>query len=650
MVNLVGKIIDRYKILEEIGAGGMATVYKAMDMRLEREVAVKIIRRDAFPEEQVDLMVKRFEREAKTLARLSHPHIVDIIDYGEYQGIPYLVMVYLPGGTLKQRVGHPMPWQEAAQLLIPIAHALEYAHDHNVINRDVKPSNILLTEKGEPMLTDFGLVKLLESDGVHTHLTSSGTGIGTPDYMAPEQWLGETTPQSDMYSLGVVLYELITNHKPYNADTPAGIIIKQAKDPLPPPRYYIPNLPVKVEDVILKTLEREPKNRYGNMREFANALEDLLVEQGPLHAASTLVPKALIRKQESIPEPDPIQKNSDATPLFVNTQQKVEERKSQPIPTPAPTGKPRQKWTVWLGITSAFGVLCMGALVCSQWNKITSMLNINTTTPVTSTVETSLPTEPALASTETFTPAPLASTLTPTTLPLEFTDAKGIHMRYVEAGDFIMGNENGSADVQPQSTIYLDAFYMDKYEVTNAHYRECVADGTCKRPEKGGSATRSSYFSDPAFDNYPVLFVNWQMARTYCEWRGARLPTEAEWEKSARGTDGRIYPWGDELKCSDANYFGCVGDTTPVGSYEGGKSPYGIYDLAGNVWEWVSSLDRPYPYNANDGREDTGSAGKRIARGGAWHYIGGNVNSYTRYVLDPSYYGLYVGFRCAETP
>ncbi len=276
MAGLIGQNLGRYQILERLGEGGMATVYKAYDTRLEREVAIKVIRREAFPPEEMELLLKRFERESKSLAKLSHPNIVGVIDYGEHEGLPYLVMVYLPGGTLKSRLGTPMPWRDAVQMILPIAHALDYVHDHNIINRDVKPSNILLTDKGQPMLTDFGLVKIFGEQQKDATLTSSGTGLGTPDYMAPEQWTGEPTAQSDLYSLGVVLYEMITGHRPYIADTPAGVLLKQATEPLPLPKLYVPDLPKDVESVLLRALAKEPKDRYPDMHTFIEELQNLL--------------------------------------------------------------------------------------------------------------------------------------------------------------------------------------------------------------------------------------------------------------------------------------------------------------------------------------------------------------------------------------
>ncbi|MCS6994889.1 MAG: serine/threonine protein kinase, partial [Anaerolineales bacterium] len=190
MTKLVGQSLGRYQIVEQLGQGGMSIVYKAYDTRLERDVAVKVLRTELFGQAVLERLQKRFEREAKALAKLSHPNIVKVHDFGEYEGQPYLVMEYLPGGTLKARLGKPMPWQEALRLLLPVARALDYAHEQHILHRDVKPSNILLTQKGEPMLTDFGIAKILDLEDGQT-LTATGVGVGTPEYMSPEQGLGK---------------------------------------------------------------------------------------------------------------------------------------------------------------------------------------------------------------------------------------------------------------------------------------------------------------------------------------------------------------------------------------------------------------------------------------------------------------------------
>jgi eukaryotic-like serine/threonine-protein kinase len=651
MSGLIGQNLGRYQILELIGEGGMATVYKAYDTHLEREVAIKIIRREAFAPDQLDTILKRFEREAKALGGLSHPNIVGVIDYGEHDGAPYLVMVYLRGGTLKDRLGSPMPWRDAVRLLVPVARALEYTHEHNIINRDVKPSNILMTEKGQPMLTDFGLVKIFEDKGL-SNLTASGSGLGTPDYMAPEQWIGEATAQSDLYSLGVVLYEMITGHRPYTSNTPAGILLKQVNEPLPLPKQYVPSLPQNVESVLLKVLARKPVDRYPDMHSFADELQNLL--DGREVTATTIKTKRLREQMTGKVEipPQVEQKQTEQIPV-------EQVRKTDPLSNATPPARPKRKFST---LIAAFGALVFLVIICgSCWFANTKLglfaaartptqqaLTLSTATgiPSTQTIQTTInPTE---------TPIPV-DTPTPieTSIPVEIKDDKNVPMRLVPAGEFTMGNENGDAESRPVSLIYVETFYIDKYEVTNEMYAACVSAGGCKMPNKSGSATRASYYNNPAFSNYPVIYVDWNMAKTYCEWRDARLPTEAEWEKAARGAeDERAYPWGNDFKCSFANHSGCVGDTAAVNQYDVGQSPYGVYGMSGNVWEWTSSLFSFYPYSSTDGREDPSASGNRIARGGSWNIFGGtggNIRIDARFKLTPAHYGAYVGIRCALT-
>jgi serine/threonine protein kinase len=279
MSKLTGQSIGRYHILEQLGEGGMAIVYKAYDTRLERNVALKVLRTDLFGAATLQQVLQRFEREAKSLAKLSHPNIVNILDYGEHEGSPFLVMEYLPGGTLKQKLGHAIPWQEAIHILIPVARGLSYAHQHGVIHRDVKPANILINENEEPVLTDFGIAKLLEGTEGHT-LTGSGVGIGTPEYMAPEQGIGASTidARADIYSLGIVFYEMVTGRKPYIADTPMAVVLKQMTDPLPRPTNFVPDLPEDVERILFKALAKQPEDRYTAMSALVVAMESLLVE------------------------------------------------------------------------------------------------------------------------------------------------------------------------------------------------------------------------------------------------------------------------------------------------------------------------------------------------------------------------------------
>ena len=277
----------------------------------------------------------------------------------------------------------------------------------------------------------------------------------------------------------------------------------------------------------------------------------------------------------------------------------------------------------------------------------TQIIAVNSPVPPTET------TRPNASSTKTRTPGP-------TPLPTEITDSKDVQMMLVPADEFTMGSNTGSDDESPAHTVYLDAYYIDKYEVTNAYYiaynATCVGAGECRWPYPG-SSTRSSYIGRPQYDNYPVIYVSWFEAKAYCEWRGARLPTEAEWEKAARGVDGRTYPWGEEIDCSLANYAHCTGsnltggDTMAVGSYIDGISPYGLYDMGGNVWEWVEDwYSRTYYQNSPDANPPGPDSGDyRVLRGGAWN-IGGDssVASSHRYFYGPSAKYDNIGFRCAK--
>jgi len=315
MANLIGKSLGRYHILEQLGEGGMAVVYKAFDTRLEAEVAVKVIRTDNILPNVLERALKRFEREAKAVARLNHLNIVNITDYGEFEGQPYLVMPYLQGGTLKEMLaGKPIDWQIASQLLIPIAKALGYAHRQEMIHRDVKPANILITEDGEPMLTDFGVAKIIDNE-VTVDLTGTSMAVGTPDYMAPEQFQGKTDARSDIYGLGIVLYEMVTGRKPYVADTPAALIIKQATDPLPRPSQFAPKIPGNVEHILLKALAKNPANRYQSMGELVAALESAAI--GKTLQGTSKKKSKLSARGKSGKEKEPNSKASQAIPKWV---------------------------------------------------------------------------------------------------------------------------------------------------------------------------------------------------------------------------------------------------------------------------------------------------------------------------------------------
>ncbi|RLC83861.1 MAG: serine/threonine-protein kinase, partial [Chloroflexi bacterium] len=269
MNNLIGQHLGPYRILEQIGTGGMATVYKAYQPAMERYVAVKVI---AAHFAQDETFLRRFRREARAVAQLEHAHILPVHDYGEAEGRPYLVMRYLEAGTLKDRMAQrPLPFTEVNRIIGQVGSALDYAHRIGIIHRDVKPSNVLLDAEGDAFLTDFGLAKMLEAS---VQLTETGVGIGTPAYMSPEQGRGERVDhQADIYSLGVMLYEMVTGRPPYEAETPLAVVIKHITEPLPLPRSIRPDLPEEVERVILKALAKDPADRFQTAGEMVRALD-----------------------------------------------------------------------------------------------------------------------------------------------------------------------------------------------------------------------------------------------------------------------------------------------------------------------------------------------------------------------------------------
>ncbi|HEX8990558.1 MAG TPA: serine/threonine-protein kinase, partial [Anaerolineales bacterium] len=299
----VGENVGPYRIVQQLGQGGMATVYKAFHAALDRYVAIKALH-PAFGEDAN--FAARFQREARLVAKLDHPHIVPIYDYAQHEGRPYLVMKFIEGDTLKARLQKgPLTSAEIENVVDSVGSALAYAHRQGILHRDIKPSNVLIGPDGEMWLADFGLARIAQAP---ESTLSSDMIMGTPQYISPEQAMGDKKLDegTDIYSFGVMLYEMVVGQVPFNADTPFSIIHDHIYSPLPMPRVINPRVPEQVERVLLKALAKDRADRYANVDALVQAFESAWTEAGvPMQgtaitmrpsllkpAAATIAPKA----------------------------------------------------------------------------------------------------------------------------------------------------------------------------------------------------------------------------------------------------------------------------------------------------------------------------------------------------------------------
>src|SRR3954453_14459037 len=300
---MIGTLLNgRFRLEERVGSGGMSTVYRAFDETLERWVAIKLLQADIRGD---DDQIERFRREARTVARLNHPHVVTVIDAGEDDGAPYIVFEYVAGETLKDRIrrlGPGWPITEALAYAIEIARALEAAHGELLVHRDGKPQNVLPGHEGRAKVTDFGIARALEGDG----LTLAGRVLGTTDYVSPEQALGqEVTQQSDIYSLGIVLYEMLTGDVPFRADAPVAVAMKHVREPLPDVQLARPDVSAATASIVERATAKETRNRYRTIEQMLGDLEGALAIEasrvGQTSGEATTVLRALPEDGYSVP-------------------------------------------------------------------------------------------------------------------------------------------------------------------------------------------------------------------------------------------------------------------------------------------------------------------------------------------------------------
>jgi formylglycine-generating enzyme required for sulfatase activity len=517
-----GMALAGYTIRSMLGEGGMGAVYLAHDPNLDRPVALKCLHSNLAGDDGIR---RRFAREARVLQSWQHPNVVSVHDFVEHDHLMAIVMEYVAGPTLIEHLSRwrgRMPFDELNLIFSGILEAMDEAHAVGIIHRDLKPENILVstTPHGlRPKIVDFGLARILEG----TSYTVSGAFLGTCRYMAPEQ---VKSPQhadhrSDIYSLGVTLYQLATGHLPFDSASPFTVMMAHATDPPPLPSRFRPDLPPGLEALLLDALAKNPDDRPTTCGEFRQRLHGVLG---------------------------------------------------------APGGAP---------------------------------------------------------------PAPLAPRL---------RDPFGDEMILVDGGLFPMGPD--------RRTVLLDPFYIDRFPVTNAQFVRFLSV-TGYRPGDPGAHRFLAHWRKntlpPGLHQHPAIQVSWHDARAYAAWAGKRLPTEAEWEKAARGTDGRTYPWGkDKPGPLLANHGAPQGGTTPVGNFPAGASPWGVHDLAGNVWEWCEDADDPDFYTrgptSNPRNPAPTAEGRRVLRGGSWMYDARSLRTYARTSFEAEDRSPDRGFRCVKSP
>ncbi len=531
----------------------------------------------------------RFDREFLALESLEHPNIVRVLDKGVEGGLNYFVMEYVDGASLSRLLRYKkLTFNTKAHILLQVASSLDYAHKIGIVHRDVKPDNVLIDRTGRAKLADFGIAQITGTNLPLSSLTVASSFMGTADYMAPEQ---RVDAKSVDHRADIFAFGVML-YETFTGKLPLGNF--------PLPTKVNPELSKRMDGIILKAMQQNPSERYQSIEELADDLKR------DLHTSMFSKLKARL-----------------ALILEIESWKRLVSIRS-------------------VGAISVLAMIVGGLL----W--------------MFSALGGSYPPLEDIPSNQTDAGSRVSikGTVPPTsgTTSNQATGALG-EMIFIQAGEFIMGTDSEFSNESPRRRVYLDSFYIDKYEVTNEEYKKFV-DATGHRAPFVNEFWAAPYnwhnkTYPPAKGDHPVVLVSWHDAAAYAKWAGKRLPTEAEWEKSARGRDGRMWPWGDAWDpeaCNTQDSF--LNSTQSADMFSKGLSPYGCYNMSGNVTEWTAdwySEDyyKQAPYKNPPGPED---GTFKAARGGGWD---SNLNLYARtgyrYYFSPRKQSSSIGFRCART-
>ena len=593
-----------FELIAKVGRGGMGTVYKAMQLSMNRVVAVKIL----YPRLAADrTYIERFSREAQAAASLNHRNIVQGIDAGEASGYYYFAMEFVDGETVHQMITREGALEERLALTIvkDVAHALSHAHRYGIVHRDIKPGNIMVTQGGVTKLCDLGLAQPIVKDRYAPQRT--GTAVGTPYYISPEQARGEGNVdiRSDIYSLGASFYRMVVGEVPFDAPTPAEILRKHIRDLLPWPKARNPRISDHTCFLIAKMMAKGVAERYETPAELVQDLDRVLAGEAPAMAGF----KFEIAESEVDPEAEAAsreraRKKRDAVKMF------VEVREAAAAAIRERGGRDGDVIGVLRGNLDdedsathlKYGVLLLAEKRFRQ------------------------------ARSE-FVKAAKLGADTSGYMPKIHALSAPPGMTYVAAGEVTLGPPDSSDG----RTAEVPAFFMDVTPVTNAQYADFIGKATYPAPPGWPDGK-----VPPGRENHPVADVSWDDARNYAIFAGKRLPTEEEWERAARGVEGRRWPWGMEFQAANCNSSEAeIGDTTATDRYVDGVGPFGCLDMAGNVWEWTSS-------SPSDEEAEGDTRDLHVIRGGSYKETGENVCAYVRRWLKRDARGPDIGLRCAR--